>query len=512
MENSKVYQAYYTKSEPIINYMVRNLQLSATDKIFEPCGGDGVFVENILLSNPQAQIDIFELNPNSFSILNNKFGNNPLISIKNCNTLFDNELLFKSSFGGIYDKIIANPPYGAWIEYEKRKDLKKLYPNLYVKETYALFLFRCIELLKENGKLVFIIPNTYLNLHLHKEIRKHILTKTKIIEILLFPSSFFPNVNFGYADLSIITLQKCSNLKECQNNKFKIISKFNSVADLQQTNLANFKTHNFSQLDILNNSDYAFYISDDNCISKLISNTEFTIGDVANCVTGFYSGDDKEFLKVINSEHKNGKNYETIKPEQINNNYKNIENILDGLETENNYIPIVKGGNTKYLKQDCWFMNWSKEAVNHYKTDKKTRFQNRQFYFRYGIGVPMISSSSITASLIENKIFDQSIVGVFPKNIELTYYLLAFLNSPTCNKLIRTINPSANNPANYIKKIPFISPTQNDLDYINPRMEQILSDIKKLNKYCDKIENEINNYIQAIYELKLEKKCVEHAI
>jgi hypothetical protein len=72
-------------------------------------------------------------------------------------------------------------------------------------------------------------------------------------------------------------------------------------------------------------------------------------------------------------------------------------------------LPIVKGGNVKFLKQEAWFMNWSKEAVNHYKKDKKSRFQNPQYYFKFGIGVPMISSSSITASLIENKLFDQSL-------------------------------------------------------------------------------------------------------
>ncbi|KKT18839.1 MAG: hypothetical protein UW03_C0029G0001, partial [Candidatus Peregrinibacteria bacterium GW2011_GWA2_43_8] len=67
----------------------------------------------------------------------------------------------------------------------------------------------------------------------------------------------------------------------------------------------------------------------------------------------------------------------------------------------------------------------------------------------------MISSSQITAALIENRLFDQSIVGLFSKDKGLIFVLLAFFNSPTCNKLIRTINPSANNPANYIKKIPF---------------------------------------------------------
>jgi hypothetical protein len=144
-------------------------------------------------------------------------------------------------------------------------------------------------------------------------------------------------------------------------------------------------------------------------------------------------------------------------------------------------------------------MNWSKDAVWNYKTSKKARFQNAQFYFKFGIGVPMISSSSITASLIENKLFDQSIVGVFPKDEKLTYYLLAFFNSFTCNQLIRTINPSANNPANYIKKIPFIKQNRNSLEDITSKVIAIITSIKKSGNFDEKIEIQINNFFKSIY-------------
>lgn len=144
-------------------------------------------------------------------------------------------------------------------------------------------------------------------------------------------------------------------------------------------------------------------------------------------------------------------------------------------------------------------MNWSKESVKHYKTNKKARFQNPQFYFKFGIGVPMISSSSITASLIENKLFDQSIVGIFPKDESLTYYLLAFFNSPTCNKLIRTINPSANNPANYIKKIPFILPSDNVLGLITKETKNIICAIKSSDTFDEKKELELQRLIKEVY-------------
>lgn len=499
INEARKYQAFYTKSTAIVDYMVDKLLLSPTDKIFEPCGGDGVFIEAILDANEFANIDICELNPASIAVLQNKFSIFKNVSIRECDTLLDNDLSFNSNFGGIYDKIIANPPYGAWQDLEKRAVLKKMYPELYAKESYALFLYRCIELLKDGGILSFIIPDTFLNLHMHKAIRKHILTKTKIVELALFPSSFFPGVNFGYANLSIITLQKTSKQKDCLSNIFNVLTHFSTVEQLANINEAELKIYSFPQQEIFSNPDYAFLISDNSGISKAINNAVLKIGDIANCVTGFYSGNDKVFLQVNSLDLKNGKSYALVDPNKTNREYKNTANILEGFEGEKYFIPIVKGGNTKYLKPEGWFMNWSREAVLHYKKDKKARFQNPQYYFKFGIGVPMISSSSITASLIENKLFDQSIVGIFPEDESLTYYLLAFFNSPTCNKLIRTINPSANNPANYIKKIPFIAPTDGQKRLIDLTVQRILEDIATQGQYDDDIENGLNKIIEQIY-------------
>jgi adenine-specific DNA-methyltransferase len=499
VKEARKYQAFYTKSTTIVDYMVHKLSLNPTDKIFEPCGGDGVFIEAILDENEFAHIDICELNPASIAVLQEKFSTFQNVSIRECDTLLDNDLSFNSNFGGHYDKIIANPPYGAWQDLEKRAILKKMYSELYAKESYALFLFRCIELLKEDGILSFIIPDTFLNLHMHKALRKHILTKTKIVELALFPSSFFPGVNFGYANLSIITLQKTSNQKECLANTFNVLTNFSTVEQLVEDNVDELKVYSFSQQVIFSNPDYAFLISDNLSISNAINEAAVKIGDIANCVTGFYSGDDKTFLQVNSPNLKNGKNYNLVDPKKINREYKNAINALDGFEGDKHFLPIVKGGNTKYLKPEGWFMNWSKEAVLHYKKDKKARFQNPQYYFRFGIGVPMISSSSITASLIENKLFDQSIVGIFPKEESLTYYLLAFFNSTTCNKLIRTINPSANNPANYIKKIPFIQPSSSDKEIIENLVQNILKSIATVGQYDCGLEQKINKKFEEIY-------------
>jgi type I restriction-modification system DNA methylase subunit len=105
-----------------------------------------------------------------------------------------------------YDRIIANPPYGGWQDYARRRELKMRYPDLYVKETYGLFLHNSIRVLRPGGVLVFIVPDTFLNLHMHTPLRRFILDNCKIRRISLFPSSFFPGVRFGYSKLCVVTL------------------------------------------------------------------------------------------------------------------------------------------------------------------------------------------------------------------------------------------------------------------------------------------------------------------
>lgn len=494
---NRIYQAYYTKSEPIVGYMIDLLSLKGNEKVFEPCAGDGVFIDPIINEFSEVNIDAFELNNESYQNLLTKYSGFENIEVKQTDTLTDIDLELLCSMGGKYDAVIANPPYGAWRDTLERKKLKKLYNGFYAKESYSLFLYRSIEALKDKGKLVFIIPDTYLNLHMHKDIRKYILTRTKIKEIALFPSSYFPGVNFGYANLSIIALEKCNNQSESLENKFDIIKGFKSVEDLSDRHQKHIKRISFNQGEVYSNNDYAFIASGNKQLSGLIRNAELTIGDLCNCVTGFYSGNDKDFLKVRSKEIRNSKRYKTVNIDKVE--FECSPELVNGNSNGKTYVPIVKGGNTKYYKPDNWFMKWSKEDVQFYKTNKKARYQNSSFYFRKGIAVPMVSSSSITGALIENKLFDQSIVGIFPKDESLIYYLLAFFNSPTCNQLIRTINPSTNNSSNYIKKIPAILPNDDVLMSINKNTKSILKKMKEIGDFDSVYEEENNRLIKELY-------------
>ena len=179
--------------------------------------------------------------------------------------------------------------------------------------------------------------------------------------------------------------------------------------------------------------------------------------------------------------------------------YLQKSDLINGLTSKKKYIPIIKGGNGAFFRETDWFALWDKETVNFYRTDKKARFQNSQYYFKEGIGVPMVKSSKLKAFLLEKRFFDQSIVGIFPKDEKHLYYILAFLNSDICNSILKVINHTANNSANYLKKIPIIFDEQY-FDEINGRVKKILA-----NKDTFSGLKQIDKIFRNIYKLHDQK-------
>ena len=449
--------SYYTDSDPILSYMVSRLDVQDGDLILEPCAGDGVFIRKIITLFPRNNytIEAIDMNPKTVKKLHIRF-HRKNINIRQADTLLDPTLFLYANMDGHYTKVIGNPPYGAWQEYDKRNTLKKIYKS-YVRETYTLFIQRGVDLLKEDGKLVFIVPDTFLALHLHKDTREKILKNTTIDEILLIPSSFFPGVNFGYSNLCIISLSKTRNIVDHNIKVIKVKSDIDKLYDIAKYNFSVAdEAEEIAQEKILQSLDYGFFIEGNPKIRKLLNENVYTLGNIASCVTGFCSGDNKKFYKPLSYSVKNSKDCQKVDLKEVEFNCYRFPNIIDGLQNGKKYIPLLKGGSSIFTRETEWFVLWDKETVHFYRNNKKSRFQNSKYYFREGIGAPMVRSNKLKAFLLEKRIFDQSIVGIFPKDKRHLYYLLAFLNSMTCNRILATINHTTNNSANYLKKLPII--------------------------------------------------------
>lgn len=211
---------------------------------------------------------------------------------------------------------------------------------------------------------------------------------------------------------------------------------------------------------------------------------------MADCVTGIYTGNNKKFIKVLNEGVRNSKDYQLINNKEIDSDW----NKISGIETNKSYIPLIKGSiQTSYKnKKDEWFIDWSTKAVSFYKENKKAKFQNSSYYFKTGIAISKLKNKKIKAAIMKNRVFDQSIVGIFPKDKADIYFLLALLNSNIVNEIIFNINPTINNSANYLKRIPIPNYNKNEFDQISKLAYGIIYN-------NENNEDLLNNMVNELY-------------
>ena len=176
--------------------MVSRLEPTNGDVIWEPCAGEGNLIDCVLEAAPTAVIRASEINSSAIAHLRNKYRDDVSVDVRHEDAL-------EVSGGSLFEKrvsftrVIANPPYGAYQTPERRRQLQCRFGQLYVRETYGVILYHALSLLEPHGRLVFIIPDTFLWLTRHEVLRRKLVFQTTVEEIALFPSKFFPNINFG---------------------------------------------------------------------------------------------------------------------------------------------------------------------------------------------------------------------------------------------------------------------------------------------------------------------------
>ena len=158
------------------------LTCSLIDKLIEE-GFDGAI--NIdLYENDEKVIET--LNEN-MKLYTDKYKNLNVNVIQDNFILFNKERWVDDQFKGIYDIVIANPPY---------KKLTKLAEESIVMDSivygqpnvYFLFMAMAIKLLKTGGEMIFITPRSFTSGAYFKEFRKYLLDNTIIKNIHIFNS------------------------------------------------------------------------------------------------------------------------------------------------------------------------------------------------------------------------------------------------------------------------------------------------------------------------------------
>lgn len=126
---------------------------------------------------------------------------------------FDWEKEFPEIFeNGGFDIVVGNPPYVSTkqIPTNDRNYYWKKYKEILFSEMdlYEIFIYKSVnELLKNKGYLGFITPDSYFTNTSFELLRKYLLEKTKITEIIDFPYRFYPFEEVN-TETAIIILNK----------------------------------------------------------------------------------------------------------------------------------------------------------------------------------------------------------------------------------------------------------------------------------------------------------------
>ena len=450
------YQSFFTDAEEINDLMISLLGDIDRAQVLEPCAGHGAFIKPLL--HKVAHIDAIDIDGAHVRELDSLETNTLYVQEGDFIDYFvGGSLISPLSIGSDYDAIICNPPYGLKFSVSYRKTIKTKYPGLYARESYGLFMVFGLRCLKEGGRFVFIVPDTFLTSRNHRSLRVCLRDNMNITHLVQFDSARFESVNFGYGSLCIVAGNRSST---GQNDDVLWLDYRGSEAPL--TLCASDSPERLSSFDLRQSTDYGWVLPKNEV--NLSASAFALLGDIADCRTGIYTGDNPRFCgydKLRPSFRING---HPIAWSQVRSTDALTEDEREnGLENPPYYVPFVRGGHRVPFEETRSALAWSQEAVNYYRIDRKARLQNSRFYFRKGLAVPMVTSGRLSASHMEGAVFDQGVVGIFPKDERWLEFLLVLLNSKHVTEMKLNISPGANNSANYLKRLRIPVPDEEHL-------------------------------------------------
>lgn len=490
-------QQYPTTAPEIISAMKDNFSISEGSFCLEPTAGHGDLVQAIYeMSDSEIHVDAIELDFALISVLIDKF---PSCNVEHADSLLHDGIHQKIKQGGFYDFILANPPYGLKLEKDVKDKVETLYSDISTSDTYAIFLSQAIDLLKPGGRLSFIIPATWLHVKRHQRLREKVLKKLSIKKIHVFPSTFFPGLLLTNAKLTILIAEKVSNESDALSNKFEVIDGYTDIKELAAPS-DRLERHTLIQKGVLNSLYSAFHFHKNKGLLTILKKANVRIEDIADCMSGIYTGRGEKhvYRSAFNMAKRAGKQPLA----DVNQLCLDMSTVThDGIKGNRTLLPFIRGGKQNYYKENEWFIDWSEDAVKHYRSSKSAKLPRNEFLFRDGIAVPLISNNDVSAALLDKRLFDQSAVGVLPHDTQFLYCLLAFFNTKVCNRLLHTLNSALANAASYIKKIPWVQPSDDDMDYIHVLVSQIIQDKKNLKVYDETQVEELEAVFESIYDV-----------
>ena len=345
--------------------------------------------------------------------------------------------------------MIGNPPYKI---IPKDDPFKSLYNNLYIvahggkRNLYHLFFEIGIGLLKHDGILSYISPDTYFSGNDTEALRKYLVEHTNIKSIVHYAEKdkVFENVTQAVAVIVLLKQQHQTNFSIALSDRIEKIEYKNLTKE----------------------NKYVFKSS--NCVIEKMRSCKLTFGDICEG----YKGDVNLALK---------KTYFM---------QKSIKNAL----------PLVRG---------IQIIKYSYTAGNEFcllTALSKNHTKKKRIVFQEVANMGL--QQRVKGTILQDVICGDSCNIIFSKDerINDNNFVLGVLNSNAVNYYFKFFNQTNHVPIGELKKIPFPSATAEQQKPIIALVDKILA-AKKSNPKADTyaLEAQVDNLVYKLYSLDEEE-------
>lgn len=451
MKKAKNLGQYFTP-EHVADFMIGLSEVPKSAQILEPACGEGIFLK-LLKDKGYKNVVGYEID-------------------KTIKPITDAKILFKSfvseKIDRDFDLIIGNPPYIRWknLDQELKDELDKneLWQRYFnsLCDYLCIFILKSVELLKENGELIFITPEYWINTKHAEILRNYLVENGYFTDIIHFNET--PIFDKVASSILIFKFVK-SKSPQRRDSKIKVVKYLstqrltkdilNKIQDgSDDKRIERFERNQFTpherwmlapdrigeKLEEFENK-CAVVVS-----SSLFGNERkyFTLGDIADIGNGMVSGLDRAFQvpkEIRLTKHEKDATISVLKA-------KNIDQYLHGEITT--YI-FLNGDVKTESDLEEKYPNFY-ELLSTYRDQLEKRYNyNRQINFwewvflrsfnlfrqeKERIFVPCKERIShknyFRFSYVPTGVFPtQDVTAIFlkPETKESIYYVLALLNS-----------------------------------------------------------------------------------
>ena len=167
---------FYTPM-PIVDDMMRDVEVGADTMFLDPCCGTGNFLVKAVEKgvNPE-HLYGFDTDPNAVLIARKRIKSLTGYDAPNivCADFFQE----CSKLDIQFDLVFTNPPWGKKLPKEERIKLVKQYQAGNSTDTCSLFLFSILSVLNPNGIAGLLMPESFFNIAVYEDARKAVLQRT----------------------------------------------------------------------------------------------------------------------------------------------------------------------------------------------------------------------------------------------------------------------------------------------------------------------------------------------